>query len=84
MSGDTVPYGKPHPAPLLHASEKMKTTPRNMVFIGDHYYDIKAGRNAGMATGVAMYGYIDPDASPKSWGADYFFESPNAIYQWLS
>ena len=83
VSGDTVPYGKPHPAPLLHASEKMNIPARNTVFIGDHFYDIKAGRSAGMATGVAMYGYIDSDASPKSWGADYFFENPDEIYHWL-
>jgi 2-phosphoglycolate phosphatase len=83
VSGDTMPQSKPHSAPLLHASEKMKTSPSNMVFIGDHFFDIKAGRSAGMATGLALYGYLAADATPKSWGADYFFADPNEIYQWL-
>jgi phosphoglycolate phosphatase len=70
VSGDTLPQRKPDPAPLLHACELAGLLPQNTVYVGDASRDIEAGRNAGMATVAAGYGYITPDDDARSWGAD--------------
>ncbi len=83
VSGDSLPQRKPNPEPLLHACKLMGCTPANTIYIGDADTDIKAGLNAGMATGVASYGYLDSEANPQSWGADMLFETPLDILEWL-
>lgn len=70
VSGDTLPQRKPDPAPLLHACDIAGLVPQNTVYIGDASRDIEAGRNAGMATIAAAYGYVTPDDDPQCWGAD--------------
>ena len=70
VSGDTLPKRKPDPAPLLHACEIAGLRPRATMYVGDASRDIEAGRNAGMPTVAAGYGYITPDDDPHRWGAD--------------
>jgi N-acetyl-D-muramate 6-phosphate phosphatase len=70
VSGDTLPQRKPDPAPLLHACELAGLLPQDTVYVGDSSRDIEAGRNAGMATIAAAYGYVTPDDDPRRWGAD--------------
>ncbi len=70
VSGDTLPVRKPDPAPLLHASELAGIDPATTIYVGDAKRDIEAGRNAGMATIAAGYGYITADDSAKAWDAD--------------
>jgi N-acetyl-D-muramate 6-phosphate phosphatase len=70
VSGDTLPERKPHPAPMFHACELIKISPSNAVYVGDAARDIEAGREAGMATIAAAYGYITDDDDPSNWGAD--------------
>lgn len=69
VSGDTLPQRKPHPAPLLLASEQLGVEPALSVYVGDAARDIEAGRAAGMTTVAAAYGYINQE-DPRSWGAD--------------
>lgn len=71
VGGDSTPYIKPHPAPLLLASERAGIAPENCIYIGDDERDIVAGKAAGMATLVAAYGYCDFDPAIASWQADY-------------
>lgn len=70
VSGDTLPLRKPHPAPLLHASELAGVDPELAIYVGDAARDIEAGRAAGMGTIAAGYGYITADDDPERWGAD--------------
>jgi len=70
VSGDTLTLRKPDPAPLLHACELGGMTPATTMYIGDAARDIEAGRNAGMATVAAAYGYVTDDDDPARWGAD--------------
>ena len=70
VSGDTLEQRKPHPAPLLHACEIAGLAPASTVYVGDAARDIEAGRNAGMATIAAAYGYVTADDDPQRWGAD--------------
>jgi phosphoglycolate phosphatase len=70
ISGDTLPQRKPHPAPLLLASQQIGVPAEKIVYVGDSVRDIEAGRAAGMFTIAASYGYITDDDDPGSWDAD--------------
>ncbi len=83
VSGDTTPFSKPHPAPLLHACQEAGSLPTECVFVGDAECDIAAGRAAGMATVVALFGYLSADDAPHKWGADVLVESPATMLDWI-
>lgn len=70
ISGDTLPQRKPHPAPLLLASQQIGVPAEKTVYVGDAVRDIEAGRAAGMFTIAASYGYITDDDDPGTWDAD--------------
>jgi len=70
ISGDTLEQRKPHPAPLLLASEQTGVAPQRTVYVGDAARDIEAGRAAGMITIAVEYGYISDD-DPRSWNANH-------------
>lgn len=84
ISGDTLEYRKPHPAPILHACELIQAEPSSTVYIGDAQRDIESGRRAGTKTLVALYGYIDEDDDPSSWCADGMVSNPHEIFDKLN
>jgi len=57
ISGDTLQYRKPHPAPLLHAAEFFKLHPSHALMVGDSISDVKAARAAGFMVACVPYGY---------------------------
>lgn len=79
VSGDTTPFSKPHPAPLLHALAMTGVEAASSIYIGDDRRDIDAGRAAGTRTAVASYGYLGDEMSYDQWGADAVIESPLAL-----
>jgi phosphoglycolate phosphatase len=83
VCGDTIGYTKPHPAPVAHACKLIQSDPASTIFIGDAKRDIEAGLKAGTKTLVALYGYIDENDDPKSWGADGMISSPHEIHNIL-
>lgn len=80
VGGDTTPYAKPHPAPLLYAAEKTGFQPHDAIYIGDDHRDIIAGRAAGMATVVAAYGYCAADTALETWEATAIAREPSALW----
>ncbi len=84
VSGDTLPRHKPDPAPVLHACALAGVAPGRSVFFGDDRRDVEAGRDAGTTTAVALYGYIDGEQRPHTWGADALFEDVGAFSEWLA
>lgn len=64
ISGDTTPYSKPHPEPLLHASVILDIAPQDMLFVGDSNVDIEAGNNANVPVVYAEYGYQEEAIDP--------------------
>jgi phosphoglycolate phosphatase len=76
VGGDTTPYPKPHPAPLLEAARLLGLQPGGCRYVGDDERDIKAGRAAGMFTVSAGYGYLGNDRAPTEWGADAHIARP--------
>ena len=83
ISGDTLPQMKPHPMPMLEACRRIGSTPKECVYIGDARRDIDAGKNVGMATLVALYGYIPANDPPHHWGADGLLSQPIDLLAWL-
>lgn len=75
VTGDCLPQKKPDPAPLLHACALAGVEAARSIYVGDHARDIEAGRNAGMRTVAAGWGYLDGE-NPRTWGADYVIDSP--------
>lgn len=76
VSGDTTSNRKPHPQPMYHACICAGSEPHGCIYIGDARRDIEAGKNAGMKTVVALYGYIGDWEDIDAWGADSKIQRP--------
>jgi len=76
VSGDTTPFSKPHPEPVLHAARVANVDPAFSIYVGDDIRDVLAGKAAGMKTVAAAYGYCGCAEPPQEWGADYLIRSP--------
>lgn len=83
ISGDTLDQSKPHPAPMLLACEQAGSSAAQCLYVGDAERDIEAGRNAGMHTLVALFGYIGEGDRPEQWRADGMVKQASAILDWL-
>lgn len=83
VSGDTTPYAKPHPAPLLEAARLLDVAPGRCIYVGDDERDIIAGRAAGMPTVAAAYGYLGASAETAGWKADATIVSPAGLLNLL-
>lgn len=70
---------KPHPEAIELACREIGCEPIEALYVGDHQRDIEAGRNAGMETIAAAYGYVGDDEDIADWGADRVAESPRAV-----
>ncbi|TVP85144.1 MAG: phosphoglycolate phosphatase [Thioalkalivibrio sp.] len=71
VSGDTLEFSKPHPAPLLHAAAELGVTPAESLMVGDSRSDVKAARAAGFRIVCMSYGY--------NHGRDIREEGPDAV-----
>lgn len=84
VCGDTTPYSKPHPEPLLYAAQQIACAPEGLVYIGDDQRDIQAARAANYALAIAAgYGYADKIKIPD-WQADMCIQSPAELTRWLT
>lgn len=84
ISGDTTNNRKPHPEPMLLACSRAGSQPDECLYVGDAQRDIEAGQRAGMRTLVALFGYIEDNERPETWGADALVNRPEEILDWLS
>ncbi|MDX1590142.1 MAG: HAD-IA family hydrolase [Oleiphilaceae bacterium] len=71
---DDVTHPKPHPEPLLLAARSLGQPPERILYVGDHERDIIAGREAGMKTIAARYGYINEPGDVAAWKADHVID----------
>lgn len=83
VSGDTLQERKPHPAPMLLACRLAGSEPAQCVYIGDAQRDVEAGRNAGMHTLVALFGYLQAHDDPQAWQASGTVRTPAEVLDWL-
>jgi phosphoglycolate phosphatase len=84
IGGDSTPFAKPHPEPLLEACRRLQADPAACAYVGDDLRDIQAGRAAGMATLAAGWGYLGQGEPVHEWGADSLLEQPQGLLQWLN
>jgi phosphoglycolate phosphatase len=83
ISGDDAPQPKPSPATLFMACAETGVNPLQCVYVGDAERDIQAGKAAGMHTLVALFGYLDVNDKPESWGADGMIHQPEDLLDLL-
>ena len=83
VGGDTTPFAKPHPAPLLHAASLTQVDPHRCVYVGDDRRDVEAGHAAGMFTIAAAWGFYDAEEPPQVWGAGAIADAPQQLNAWL-
>ena len=76
VSGDTCGEPKPSVKPMLYACGQIHADPQHTLYVGDAERDIRAGRNAGMTTVLAEWGYISDEDDTTSWQADIRIPAP--------
>lgn len=81
---DDVSNRKPHPEPMYLACKALNCHPARTVYVGDHQRDIEAGKNAGMLTVAALYGYIDDNEDTVSWQADHNIQQADELIALLN
>ena len=79
ITGDMVSEPKPSPEGLLEASKITGINPSECIYVGDDERDIIAGRNAGMYTVAADFGFIHKEDSADSWHADKVIKKPSEL-----
>jgi len=79
ITGDMVSEPKPSPEGLLEASKIAGFNPSECIYVGDDKRDIVAGRNAGMYTVAADFGFIHKEDSADSWHADKVIKKPSEL-----
>lgn len=83
VSGDTCGEPKPSIKPMLYACGQIHADPQHTLYVGDAERDIQAGRNAGMKTVLAEWGYIAPEDDTGSWQADFHIRTPLDLLECL-
>lgn len=82
ISGDTTPYAKPHPAPLIEAARQLGVSPSSCIYVGDDLRDMQAARSAQMPALAACWGYMG-EHDVATWGADALLANPMEVLDWL-
>lgn len=84
IGGDSTPFTKPRPEPLMAAANLLGMAAANCVYVGDDPRDMRAGRAAGMATLAAAWGYLGIEEPIEAWHADARLDSMPELLHWLS
>ncbi|QRN41037.1 MAG: HAD-IA family hydrolase [Neisseriaceae bacterium] len=79
VSGDTTSEAKPSTKPMLFACEQLGVDTKNCIYVGDAKRDIEAGKNAGMITVLASWGYLSEKDKEEDWGEDFKINTPLAL-----
>jgi phosphoglycolate phosphatase len=75
VGAETCPRKKPHPDPVLHVLDELRTDAASAVMIGDHHTDLRAGQAAGVKTCFCAYGIGHHDGIPF----DFLAETPDDL-----
>ena len=70
ITGDMVLNAKPAIDGLVKAAAEIECKVDEIIYVGDDERDIIAGRDAGMNTVAADFGFISADINVKSWNSD--------------
>lgn len=83
VSGDTCAEPKPSALPMHHACKQIGIAPERCLYVGDAERDMVAGKNAGMATALANWGYIAESDPVHEWPVDVRLDAPRQILDLL-
>ena len=83
VCGDTLAERKPHPAPMLHACNLLKSSPSRTVAVGDSVNDALSARAAGCTFLAVPYGYNEGN-SVHSLDVDAIVESIEHAARWVA
>jgi 2-phosphoglycolate phosphatase len=83
ISGDSLPFKKPHPEPLYHACKTLGVECQKSVYIGDSEIDILTAKAAGLYSISVLYGYHSEANPPQKWNSDLLITKPSEIVDWL-
>lgn len=67
---------KPEPDPVLHAIDRLGSTPGEAAYVGDSPFDIQAAKSAGAFAVAVSWGGIHPDERLLAEEPDAFVRSP--------
>lgn len=83
LCADDLPVRKPAPEPLWEAARRLGVAADDCWYIGDHRRDVQAAQAAGMTAIAVGYGYLEENDDIRTWPADGWFETPQALIQAL-
>jgi N-acetyl-D-muramate 6-phosphate phosphatase len=83
VCGDTTPFPKPHPAPMLHACAAISMQPSDCWYFGDDRRDIAAALASGCVPIAVSYGYHPDSDLPDTWGGSALIDQPLALLKLL-
>jgi pyrophosphatase PpaX len=80
VSADDVCQPKPDPESIHRALDILHVALKETLIVGDSYYDIEAGKRAGVLTGAALWGTNDAQ-SLHALEPDFIFYHPMEIQE---
>ncbi len=83
LTRDDVPFPKPDPDHVLRSIAALGRTPGRTVVVGDHDYDMQAGRAAGVRLCIAVRTGHRPDEDLAAAGADHIIDTLADLPGWL-
>lgn len=80
---EDVKHTKPDPEPMYLAAKHIHIATEACIYVGDHPRDIDAGRNAGMYTILAAYGYLPLEHKEDltAWQADCIVKDVEELHK---
>jgi phosphoglycolate phosphatase len=81
---EDVTISKPNPEGLLLAAKLLECDVNACIYVGDHVRDIEAGKQAGMKTVAARYGYVESPLVVDQWDADWIIDHPEELMPLLT
>ncbi|AEA34171.1 HAD family hydrolase [Hippea maritima] len=75
ICGDSLPFRKPHPQPILLLKDKYNLKFDSGIMVGDSENDIEAAKSAKVSIGWAAYGFRNKDILEK-YRVDFILNKP--------
>lgn len=72
VGGDSLPFRKPDPAPVMEAVRLLGIPSENVIMVGDSAHDIDAATGAGIRSIAVSYGYHR--SPPSTFNADHLID----------
>lgn len=83
VGGDTYPWRKPDPQPILKMIQRFGIAPERTLLVGDSIVDMEAGRRAGVRTVGVTWGFGNP-LEREEFSPDRVFQSVDGLAAFLS